>query len=118
MMSVFALSSQADDFACKEIYDVREEVLRARISVNITELKDITPANTNRNYDNAYEVKVTVKSTLQGKTTILKQITAKAITEDVTYNINAKVQNVPLKYRISGTYASHHYHFYNIELLP
>ncbi|HXH31801.1 MAG TPA: hypothetical protein VNJ01_13390 [Bacteriovoracaceae bacterium] len=80
---------------CKEIYDVRLEVLKPRISVVVQELRDITKIIPGpRQYDAVYEVRVTIISTFRGQTTILKQFVSTSAKEDVNYKMASMKERV------------------------
>lgn len=77
----------ADSIVCKEIYDPRLEVIRARTTVIIEQTADVTKQFPKSKYDKIYNVNVTIKSTLRGQTTIVDQFKARAVSEDVEYRM-------------------------------
>ena len=93
--ALFSLSSEAATFTCKEIYDIRQEVIRARTTVVVKETADITKTVSDRmGKDFVYKVDVTISTTLRGQTTIEKKFSAIAGSEDVMYEMNSRSQGV------------------------
>ncbi len=97
MMSVFALSSQASSYSCKEIYDVRSDAHHSPVTVDVTELRASAPSNQGYYYDNAYEVLVSLKSNQVSSTTVVKTFKAQAIAADVLYTIDSKATNFKMR---------------------
>jgi recombinational DNA repair protein RecR len=93
-----AASAHAHTYHCNEIVDdVGSEVLRARTSVVVEEVADISDRDRAQRYDSVYQVNVKILSTLRGRTTLEKTFSAIATDVDVDYTVNAvKAQGVKI----------------------
>ena len=84
------LSAQASVLNCRDNVDVRQEVLRPRYTVKVTELENITnKVPYGRNYDSVLRVRVDLKVTLGSRLLENRAFEAIARTEDVMYNVSA-----------------------------